>query len=102
MSAADFVESELARPQDEGTTRALMHSIVWQYVPADQQARVTAAMEAAGARATPERPLAWISLEANRTTHRHELVVRYWPGGEEPVQLAEAHPHGAWIEWKAL
>src|SRR3546814_5388749 len=58
-----------------------MHSIVWQYVPADQQARVTAAMEAAGAQATPERPLAWIALEANRTVHHHELAVRYWPGG---------------------
>lgn len=101
MNAAEFVEAELARPQDEGTTRLLMHSIVWQYIPADQQVRVTAAMEAAGARATPERPLAWIALEANRATHRHELVVRYWPGGEEPVQLAEAHPHGAWIEWQA-
>ena len=100
MNAAEFVEAELARPQDERTTRVLMHSIVWQYVPADQQARVTAAMEAAGAGATPERPLAWIALEANRDTHRHELVVRYWPGGEAPVKLAEAHPHGAWINWK--
>lgn len=44
MSAADFVEAELAKPQQAGTTRVLMHSIVWQYVPQDQQARVTAAM----------------------------------------------------------
>ncbi len=100
MNAADFVEAELAKPQEEGITRALMHSIVWQYVPADQQARVTAAMEAAGARATPERPLAWIKVEANRTTHRHELVVRYWPGGEQPVLLAVSHPHGASIAWR--
>lgn len=101
MTAADFVEAELAKPQAEGTTRVLMHSIVWQYVPGDQQARVTAAMEAAGARATPERPLAWIALEANRTMHRHEMMVRYWPGGGEPVMLGHAHPHGAWIEWTA-
>lgn len=98
-NAADFVEAELARPQGAGTTRALMHSIVWQYVPADQQARITAAMEAAGARATSDRPLAWIALEANRTVHHHELVVRYWPGGGESVKLAHAHAHGAWIEW---
>jgi hypothetical protein len=76
-----------------------MHSIVWQYVPADQQDRVTAAMEAAGARATPDRPLAWIALEANRTLHRHEMPVRYGPGGEAPHMIANAHPHGAWIEW---
>lgn len=98
-NAADFVEAELMRPQAEGTTRVLMHSIVWQYVPADQQARITAAMEAAGARATADRPLAWIALEANRTVHHHELVVRHWPGGEAPTKLAHAHPHGAWIEW---
>jgi hypothetical protein len=76
-----------------------MHSIVWQYVPADQQARITAAMEAAGARATTARPLAWIALEANRTVHHHELVVRHWPGDDAPHKLAHAHAHGAWIEW---
>ena len=100
-NAADFVEAELAKPQAAGTTRLLMHSIVWQYVPADQQARVTAAMEAAGARATAERPLAWVALEANRTVHQHELVLRYWPGGGEPAMLGRAHAHGAWVEWLA-
>ncbi|SBV33612.1 conserved protein of unknown function [uncultured Sphingopyxis sp.] len=98
-NAADFVEAELAKPQAAGTTRLLMHSIAWQYIPADQQARVTAAMEEAGARATAERPLAWIALEANRTVHHHELAVRYWPGGEGGQKLAHAHAHGAWVEW---
>lgn len=100
MNAADFVEAELARPQDAGTTRVLMHSIVWQYVPKDEQARVTAAMEAAGEAASADKALAWIAVEANRDTHRHELRVRYWPGGAEGALLAEAHPHGAWIRWE--
>ena len=99
LNAADFIEAELAKPQAPGVTRVLMHSIVWQYVPEEQQARVTAAMEDAGARATAERPLAWIALEANRTVHLHELVVRFWPGGSEPALLARAHPHGASIDW---
>ncbi len=99
MNAADFVEAELAKPQEAGTTRMLMHSIVWQYVPADQQARVTAAMEAAGAKATPDRPLAWVSLEANRVLHIHEMTVRFWPGGAERALVTRAHPHGAWIGW---
>lgn len=98
MNAADFVEAELARPQESGTTRVLMHSIVWQYVPADQQERVTVAMEAAGRAATEDRPLAWIALEANRTLHHHELVVRHWPGDGVPVMLGRAHAHGAWVE----
>ncbi|MFN3516133.1 MAG: DUF2332 family protein [Novosphingobium sp.] len=99
MNAADFVEAELAKPQAAGTTRMLMHSIVWQYVPSDQQARVTAAMEAAGARATAERPLAWVALEANRVLHIHEMVARYWPKGDAGEIVTRAHPHGAWIGW---
>lgn len=98
MTGADFVEAELAKPQAAGTTRVLMHSIVWQYVPADQQARISAAMAAAGARASADRPLAWIALEANRTAHHHELTVQYWPGGERRLQLGVAHAHGAWLE----
>jgi hypothetical protein len=99
MNAADFVEAELVKPQARGTTRMLMHSIVWQYVPEDQQDRVRAAMEAAGARATADKPLAWVSVEADRTVHRHMLRVRYWPGGAEEVQLTWSHPHGADVEW---
>ena len=56
-------------------------------------------MEAAGQTATAESPLAWLALEANRETYRHELVVRYWPGNEAPVKLGEAHAHGAWVKW---
>lgn len=100
-NAADFAEAQLALPQAAGTTRVLMHSIMWQYVPADQQARVTAAMEAAGARATADRPLAWVALEANRTVHHHELIVRYWPGDGAPHLLTRAHAHGAWLQWVA-
>ena len=101
MNAADFITAELAKPQESRTTRVLMHSIVWQYVPEDQQDSVRAAMDEAGAQATEERPLAWVSVEADRTVHRHLLKVRYWPGGDEEVQLAWSHPHGADIEWLA-
>jgi hypothetical protein len=101
QNAADFVERQLALPQAEGTTRVLMHSIVWQYVPSDQQERITAAMEAHGAKATPDKALAWIALEADRTLLNHGLRVRYWPGGDEQALLATAHAHGAWIEWLA-
>ena len=102
MNAADFVERELTRPQPEGTTRVLMHSIVMQYVPEDQRARILQAMAAHGAKATPERPLAWIAVEADRTMLNHGLRVRYWPGGgEDWTLLAASHAHGAWIEWRA-
>lgn len=97
--AADWVEAQLATPQTPGTTRVLMHSIVWQYLPADKQARITEAMETAASSATRERPLAWIALETNRDTFQHELMVRYWPSGGEMRVLGSAHAHGAWVEW---
>ena len=97
--AADWVEAQLAIPQIDGTTRVLMHSIVWQYLPDTVQARITAAMEHAAKSATPNRPLAWITLETNRIIMRHELHVRFWPNGNAAVQLGEAHAHGAWVKW---
>jgi len=97
--AGTFVEERLETPQQAGVTRVLYHSIMWQYLPESTRRSITAAMEQAGRHATPDKPLAWISLETNRTTFRHELTVRYWPGGEEPVLLSTAHPHGAWVEW---
>ncbi len=99
QDAGDFVTEALARPQAEGTTRVLFHSIMWQYLPEATQAGIEAAMTEAGSQATEDRPLAWVSLETNRETFAHELHVRYWPGGEEPVHLANAHPHGEWVEW---
>ena len=80
--------------------RVLYHSVMWQYLPQATRGAITAALEQAGAEASEERPLAWVRLETNRATFRHELTVRYWPGGADPVLLAEAHPHGAWVEWK--
>jgi hypothetical protein len=96
--AADWVEARLAEPQAEGVTRVLMHSVVWQYLPDATQHRIADAMQAAGERATPERPLGWVMMEPNRNLHRHEVRVRGWPG-DTPMQLvALTHAHGAWVE----
>ncbi|WP_319018207.1 DUF2332 domain-containing protein [Altererythrobacter sp. CC-YST694] len=100
LDAGDFVTAMLARPQQQGVTRVLYHSVMWQYLPQETRAAITAAMEAAGAQAAADRPLAWVRLETNRATFAHELNVKYWPGsGEEWTLLSQAHPHGAWVEW---
>ncbi len=100
--AADWVEAQLCLPQEAGVTRTLMHSIVWQYLPDATQARITAAMEQGAKAATAQCPLAWIALETNRATMGHELRVRYWPGDGATVQLAEAHAHGLWVDWRGV
>jgi hypothetical protein len=97
--AADWVEARLAESQEAGVARVLMHSVVWQYIAPEGQHRIEAAMAAAGATATAERPLAWVTMEADRTLNRHTLVVRSWPGEGTPERHAVVHPHGRWIEW---
>lgn len=99
--AADFVEAQLSRPQDDGVTRLLVHSITWQYLPRASQQRISEAMERAGAVASEERPLGWIRLEADRDILRHVLEAQYWPSGSQTKRLAEAHAHGRWLEWQA-
>ena len=96
--AADWVEAQLAEPQAAGTTRVLMHSVVWQYLPVTSRERIRVAMEAAGARATVERPLGWVMMEPNRDLHRHEVRVRGWPGERAMELVALTHAHGAWVE----
>ncbi|MBA4046336.1 MAG: DUF2332 domain-containing protein [Erythrobacter sp.] len=102
--AGEFASEMLAHPQLPGEARVMFHSIMWQYMPAATQARITAAFEAAGQRATPNTPLGWVALETDPATFRHELRVRLWDGasnhGEEHL-LSHAHPHGAWVEWLA-
>lgn len=97
--AADWLEARLLEPQAEGVTRVIYHSIVWQYIPEAGRRRIVAALAEAGRAATAERPLAWLALETNRRTFRHELRLRCWPGDEEPVLLGEAHAHGRWVKW---
>lgn len=99
QNAGAFVAEVLARAPVPGVTRMIAHSVVWQYFPVAERAAISAAMEAAGAMASAQSPLAWVMLEANRDTHRHELTVRWWPGGARAAHLATAHPHGAWVEW---
>lgn len=99
MDAAEFVGQRLAADHAAGTTRVLFHTVMWQYLPEATRQSIRDMMNAAGAAATSDKPLAWVRLETNRATFRHELTVKYWPDGGKVVQLAQAHPHGAWVEW---
>jgi hypothetical protein len=95
--AADWMEARLAEPQAEGVTRVLMHSVVWQYIPDANTARIRAAMEAAGARATPARPLAWVAMEPDRALGEQVVSIRTWPDPEARQVVATAHAHAAWV-----
>jgi hypothetical protein len=96
--AADWLEARLAEPQEAGVTRVLMHSVVWQYLPAAVADRIREAMRATAGRATAERPLGWVMMEPNRAFAQQIVRVRSWPGHAEWDVLATAHAHGTWVK----
>lgn len=98
QGAADFVRQQLAsRPP--GVAWVLMHSVVWQYIPAAEQDDISAQMAAAAAAATADAPVAWLRFEPPKPDLRVELRCQAWPGGQDRL-LAVCHPHGAHIEWQ--
>lgn len=101
LPAADFVARELA-VLPSGHTTVLMHSVVWQYVDAAEQAAVQASVQAAARRACADAPLAWLRLEPSAADGGVELRCQLWRGASDDgidALLARAHPHAAHIEW---
>lgn len=89
-----------------GTTGALTvlwHSIMWQYLSADEQAAVQAGIDTLGAQARADSPFAHLTLEPGRRTPESpvEFVVRArsWPGGDDRM-LASCSPHGPPVTWE--
>ncbi|MFP7570233.1 DUF2332 domain-containing protein [Marivita sp. S2033] len=95
--AVDWLETRLESPSQDHM-HLIYHTIAWQYFPPDKQARGTALIEAAGADATPERPLAWLALESDGTTPGAAITARLWPG-DHRISLGRADFHGRWVDW---
>lgn len=87
---------------EDGTTTVLWHSVMWQYLPADDQRAVTAGIEELGAAATGRQPFAHLRLEPMRRTpdDEHEFLValQVWPGGELRI-VGDVGPHGVPAIW---
>ena len=97
VDAADWVEARLAaRP--ENCCTVLFHTVVWQYLPDDTQARIESALRSAGETADVASPLAWLRMEGTGGRGFAQLEVTLWPGGERR-HLANCDWHGRWIEW---
>ncbi len=99
--AVQLLPPLLAEPQAEGRTRVVFHSVVLQYFSSEDRMTIRDMIEAAGARATPARPLAWLSLEFQTVgAPMAELRLRCWPGTGVTETLATVHPHGAVVNWQ--
>lgn len=83
-----------------GHLHLIWSTIAWQYFPAERQETGRALIEAAGAKATADAPLAWLSYEADGTKPGAALTLRLWPGNLT-LPLGRADFHGRWIDWHA-
>ncbi len=98
--AAGWLAERLAEPQAAGRCRAVVHTMFMQYLSDRDRRHIEAMIDAAGALATDDRPLAWIGFEWTEKRREVELRLTSWPQGETVV-LAKCHPYGDWLEWCA-
>jgi hypothetical protein len=93
----------------DGHLTVVWHSVMWQYVPKDQQERVMTRLAELGATATDSSPLVHLFAEPTRRTpedrHRFWVVAESWPtGGDDPSgrreYLGQMAPHGIPVTWE--
>lgn len=99
--AIDWLETRL-QTRHPGAVHTIFHTVAWQYFPAQLRARGQAMIEAAGAKATPDAPIAHLSMEADDAPAGTgaALTLHLWPGGEV-IPLARVDFHGRWLRWSA-
>lgn len=101
--AADFVAAQLQQRRTDAVF-VLYHSIVWQYIAAEEQQRITAAMQAAGAAASAHSPVAWLRFEPGRAKDGADLTLTLWDGssaGGREERLGTGDYHGRWMRWES-
>ncbi|MCF2870797.1 DUF2332 family protein [Octadecabacter sp. G9-8] len=94
--AIDWLAPRLAHVAVQ--THMIYTTIAWQYFPADKQAEGIAMIETAGARATPDTPLAFVQMENDGGTNGAALTLRLWPG-DIHMTLGRVDFHGRWVDW---
>lgn len=95
--AAAWLDDQLEEPHAD-TCTVVAHSIMFQYLSEPGRAAMRASIEAAGARARPGAPLAWLRLEPGGD--QAELRLTTWPGGTTNVLATSAY-HGPPVVWLA-
>ena len=90
--AGPWLERRLAQPSP-GVATVVFHSVVLQYLEREERKQVAERVRGAGARATSEAPVAWLSVEPQEIAKQHQVRLTIWPEGETRV-LALTGPHG--------
>jgi len=97
--AAAWLADRLAKPAP-GHIHLIYHTIAWQYFPPETDAACRAALSAAGAKASPEAPIAHLWVEADESDPRAIVRLTVWTGGTTPeiIELGRMNPHGITFE----
>ena len=98
-SVEDWLPTRLAEPA-QGVATVVFHSVVEEYLDAEQRRVLHETVRAAGARASTTAPLAWLRLEPVSRLRHHGVSLATWPGtgsraGGDPEVLAVCGGHGA-------
>lgn len=99
QGAADFLRDVQL---ETGRTTVLWHSVMWQYLPVEEQMAAAGHIERLGRAVTPDARFAHLSMEPDRPVdgrdYRFGVRLQTWPGGEERY-LGTAAPHGLPTTW---
>jgi hypothetical protein len=98
--AAAWIADRLERQDGSGLVRVLFHTIVWQYLPEPTKAAIAETMRAAGEKARPTTPLAWLRMEGEGDPQAAGIRLTLWPNGST-YRLGLADYHGRWARWQA-
>lgn len=96
--AADWTEANISVAPVAGVARVVMHSVAFQYFPAEAKQRIARRMAEAGVNASTDAPLAWLRFEKEEGDRQTSLRLKLWPTGEDRL-LASCQAHGSAIEW---
>ncbi|WP_323008748.1 DUF2332 domain-containing protein [Paracoccus sp. (in: a-proteobacteria)] len=96
--AGDWLVTRLNEASPNG--RLVYHTVAAQYFPAATRDKIESALLAAGAKASFDRPLAHLSMEADGGDGA-ALALRLWAGGMmREWRLGRADFHARWIDWQ--
>jgi hypothetical protein len=103
LRRCDAVDAVAGLSAAAGALTVLWHSIMWQYLSADDQSAVRAGIDALGAHARIDAPFAHLTLEPQRRNPdapvEFAVRARCWPGGDDTL-LAVCSPHGPPVTWE--
>jgi hypothetical protein len=90
---ADVWVRDHARPV-RGRCTVVFHSIVEEYLSAEERERFHAAVAETAAEATVDAPYAYLRMEPSSELRHHTVGIRRWPHAPELRHLARTGPHG--------